>query len=177
VTLVSLFPFPFLKNFFYAILQPGMADSNIVPMTRIVEERFCSASYKVFSYEGRQVPEDLEDYGESGDIFAFRGIGGHEVERRIYVKTYATKRCASRWEEQNHKVRHQKKCSLCLQLCPGFPFWPMWYPAGSAYANNSPPLNLSQSFDLFFRHHANRQPGFYSYEPIIIEDLDDEGKA
>jgi hypothetical protein len=117
-------------------------------MTRIVKEHFCSASYKVFSFEGRQVPEDLEDYGKSGDIFAFRGI--HKVERRIYVKTYATKRRASRWEEQNHEVRHQKKFSLCLQLCPGFPFWPMWYPAGRAYTNDSPLLNLSLFFDLFF---------------------------
>ncbi len=69
----------------------SMADSNIAPMTCIVKERFHSASYKVFSYEGCQVPEDLEDYGESGDIFAFQGIGGHEVEQHIYVKTYVTK--------------------------------------------------------------------------------------
>jgi hypothetical protein len=59
------------KKIIYAILQPGMTDSNIAPMTRIIEECFHSVFYKVFSYEGHQVPEDLEDYGESGDIFAF----------------------------------------------------------------------------------------------------------
>ena len=101
------------------------------------------ASYQVLYYEGYQLPINLEDHGESGDIFAFRGIGGLEVDRRLFMKSYATKQSSSRWEEVKHRVRHQKKSSFCLCLCPGFPFWPMWYPAGRAYANDCPLLNLS----------------------------------
>lgn len=155
----------------------SMADSHIVPMANVVGERFRLADHEVYYYEGRQVPPNLQDYGKSGDIFAFRGIGGREVDRRLYVKTYATRRSSSRWEEVKHEVRHQRKASLRLQLCPGVPFWPIWYPAGRAYSNDRPSLHLSNSFDFFFRHHANRQPGFYSYEPIVIDDSDDEGEA
>jgi len=156
-----------------------MADHTgiqVVPMADVVEERFRPMdSYKVFYYEGYHLP-DLKDYGESGDIFAFRGIGGLEVERRIFVKTYATRQSSSRWEEAKHEVRHQRKPSCYLRLCPGFPFWPMWYPAGRAYAKDCSPLNLSRStFDLFFRHHANPQPGFSASEPILIDDSDEEG--
>lgn len=50
-----------------------MADSHIIPITNIVEERVLMESNKVFYFEGRQLPVDLEDYGEPGDIFTFRG--------------------------------------------------------------------------------------------------------
>jgi hypothetical protein len=73
-----------------------MADNHIIPMANIKEECFQMASYQVLYYEGYQLPINLEDHGESGDIFAFRGIGGLEVDRRLFVKSYTTKQSSSR---------------------------------------------------------------------------------
>jgi hypothetical protein len=132
-------------------------------MCHIVEERFRRETNIVFYYEGHQVPLELYQKGDPGDIFAFRGIGGPEVERRLYVKTFPTPRKHSQWEEVQQNVRHPKKISYVLALCPGLPFWPTWYPVGRAEAKIRKPLNLGDRFDVFFRVHANRQ------DPLVIE--------
>jgi hypothetical protein len=147
-----------------------MADAHIISMCRIGEERFRQESNVVFYYEGFQVPLELYQRGNPGDIFAFRGIGGPEVERRLYVKTFPTARQQSHWEEVQDNVRHPKKFSYVLALCRGLPFWPKWDPVGRVEAKIRRPLNLGDSFDVFFRFHANVQ------DPLIIE-LDEENES
>ncbi len=147
-----------------------MADAHVTPMPHVVEEWFRRETNVVFYYEGHQVPLNIHQRGNPGDIFAFRGIGGPEIERHLYVKTFPTHRQASNWEEVQHNIQHPKKCSLILRLCPGVPFWPTWYPVGRAQAKNRAPLNLGRAFDIFFRSDANRQ------DPLVIES-DDENEV
>jgi len=127
-------------------------------MPTIVESTFRCETNNVFVFEGVQIPANLEDYGNPGDIFAFRGIRGLVVERRLFTKTYPTKNSTSRWQEAQYRQRHQKKPSNYLILNFGLPFWPTWHRFGrNIKINNSIP---NDNFDIFFRYHANPQIGW-----------------
>jgi hypothetical protein len=76
-------------------LNLAMVDSQIgdvIPMAKVVKERFHAETNCVFYFEGYQMPGNLEDYRRPGNIFAFRGIGNNEIERRLFVKAYPTMR-------------------------------------------------------------------------------------
>ena len=136
-----------------------MADFHITPMPTIVEETFQNETNKVFFFEGIRLPTDLEDFGDLGDIFAFQGIRGLEVERRLFTKTYPTQKTTSRWIEAQYGQHHQKKSANYLILNLGLPFWPTWHRFSRDYDFTDSPIPRS-NFDFFFRSHANRQPGW-----------------
>jgi hypothetical protein len=146
---------------------------HITPMPTIVEETFRCETNKVFVFEGAQIPANLEDYGDSGDIFAFRGIRGLVVERRLFTKTYPTRNSTSRWQEAQYGQRHQKKSSRYLILQLGFPFWPTWHHFGRNYqiTNSTIPHD---TFNIFFRYHANPQPGWSLSDLNGDEDVEEE---
>ena len=146
------------------------ADFHITPTPTIVEETFRSETNKVFIFEGVHIPANLEDYGGPGDIFAFRGIRGLVVERRLFTKTYPTKNSPSKWKEAQVGQRHQKKPSRYLILHLAFPFWPTWYHFGRncEIAN---PIIPKDNFDIFFRYRANPQDG---WSPSDDEDVEKE---
>ena len=131
--------------------------SDIIPMAKVVKERFRAATNCVFYFEGYQIPGNLEDYGQPGDIFAFRGIGNNEIERRLFVKAYPTTRRTCTWEDIEVDTRHQKKWGHRLTLNRGFPCWPIWFASGRGHSPLSSE-SFSEHFDFFFRYHANPQP-------------------
>jgi hypothetical protein len=68
--------------FFY---QFEMSDMHIIPMLAVDSERFRAETNTVFYFEGANQPS-LDDYGEPGDIFAYREIRREEVKRLLFVK-------------------------------------------------------------------------------------------
>ena len=153
-----------------------VAEPHIVPMSSIRQETFRADPTNVFSFEGKQIPLDINHYGNIGDIFAFRGIGGKEVVRCLYVKLKKNVKAGRQmdmWVAEALGARHPSKSANFLVLCQGVSFWPLWQNFPRKGADELFFASQQQSFpfhfDYFFRLHANRQPGIASSTPIDVD--------
>lgn len=144
-------------------------------MKDVVRYQFRVENNHVYYFEGYEYPSSIDAVGNPDDIFAFRKIGGAQVERFLFVKKLVRKKnCKTlSWEEAkgDGTTRHRRLYSHWLIMNTGIPFWPTWRQLGKNH-DEAPRMQATFifRFDQFFRLHANRQPGMSAREAIEVED-------
>ena len=151
-----------------------MADFLPIPMKDTACDQFRAENNLVYYFEGDKYPSQIDNVGNPDDIFAFRKIGGGQVERLLFVKKLVKKggNKILSWEEAkgDGTIRHRQFKSQWLVMNAGIPFWPTWHQLGRNHREAPRQrATFAYRFDQFFRLHANRQ-GWSAEEPIEIED-------